>query len=96
MSVILFAVTVEVEQCQLCIQEIREEIHTKQGELAVKRNKLADQDVETKILQIRKEILTNQVDILFREKQKISDHVVSSDSILWEELLTEQSLPLNS
>ena len=42
----------------------------------MKRNKLADQEVETKILQIRKEILANQVDILYKEKQKISNDVV--------------------
>lgn len=68
---------IELEKCQSHIQEAKEEVHTKLGELAVKRNKLADQEVETRILQIRKGILKKQRDSLSEAEQAINKIVVS-------------------
>ena len=76
------AVGSEVEQCQSELQHVREEVHTKQGELAVKRNKLADQVVETKVLRVRKQILQDQMHTLTQNKGKITLEFVSTINLL--------------
>lgn len=71
---------VKVQQCELKLEHAREEIHTKGGELAVKNSKLADVEMEVKLLQLRKAILTSQKEDRLEEKIKISEFYVRRKS----------------
>lgn len=44
----------------LALQQLREEIKTRQGELAVRNVKMVDQEVEAKLLDLKKTILEEQ------------------------------------
>ncbi len=75
-----FLVGLETENYQAYIHQIKEDIQSKRGQLAIKRNKLANQEVEVQVLRIRKEILTNQKDKLYEEKHATSQKAVSKNS----------------
>lgn len=59
------------------MEQTRDELHTKKGALAVKNSKLADVEMEVKLLQLRKEILTAQRNEEIEVKEKIAEDYVS-------------------
>lgn len=67
----------ELEKSQSELQHLREEIHTKQGELAVKRNKLSDQVTETEVFTVRQCVLQDQRLTLVQSKDEITHEYVS-------------------
>ena len=76
-SNVLHAVAESIEQGELEILRTREEHANKQGELAVKSNKVAELEVELKLLSIRKGILQEQKDSLVQKKQELTEKLVS-------------------
>lgn len=76
-SITTHAVAESIEQGKLEILRTREEHATKQGELAVKSNKVAELEVELKLLSIRKEVLQEQKDSLVQKKQELTENLVS-------------------
>ena len=71
----------KIQQCQLQLQQTREEVHTFQGELAVKKMKLADLEVNTKLLSIRRSILQEQKGTLAKAKRQLEDDLVSIEPV---------------
>ena len=76
------AVTESIEQGKLEVLRTREEHQNKHGELAVKSSKVADLEVEVKLLSLRKGILQEQRDSLLRNKQQLIEKLVSSITVL--------------
>ena len=74
------AVGESIEQGKLELLRTREEHANKQGELAVKSNKVAELEVELKLLSIRKGILQEQKDSLVQKKQELTEKLVSSNT----------------
>ncbi len=70
-------VGLEAEKCQACIHQVKEDIQSKRGELAIKNTKLSNQEVEVQVHSIRKEILTNQRDTMLQENRTASKKAVS-------------------
>ena len=66
-----------IEQSKSELLQIGEQYRTKQGELAVKNNTLADLEVEVKLLTLRKGILQEQRDSLVENKRQIAEELVS-------------------
>ena len=73
-----------IEQGNLEILRTREEQHNKQGELAVRSNKVADLEVEVKLLSMRKGVLQEQRDSLIQNKQQLIEKLVSSITVLYD------------
>lgn len=69
----------QIEECQFKLEQTKEALHTKQGELAVKNSKLADVEMEVKLLQIRKAIKQAQKCDLIEAKEKTSREYVRID-----------------
>ena len=69
-----------IEQGKLELLRTREEHANKQGELAVKRNKVAELEVELKLLSLRKDILQEQKYSLDQKKQELTEQLVSPDT----------------
>lgn len=59
----------EINSCMLALQRLRDDIKTRQGELAVRNVKMVDQEVEAKLLALKKTILEEQSSKLSQEKQ---------------------------
>lgn len=76
LSDILLQVNGKIKELDLKLQQTREDLHTKNGELAVKNSKLADTEIEVKLLQLRKAILAAQKKDLIETKNKTSENYV--------------------
>ena len=66
----------KTQECQFKLKQSREELHTKQGELAVKNSRLADIEVEVDFLQLRKGIIQAEENDLTEDIKKISKELV--------------------
>ena len=65
------------------MKQTEEGLHTKKGELAVKNSKLADVEMEVRLLQLRKEILVAQkADITEAKNKTTDDYVRTKDFFL--------------
>ena len=69
-------VSSKIQQCQLELQQTTEASHTLQGELVVKRLKLADLEVNAKLLTIRRGIAQEQRDKLAESRKQVIDELV--------------------
>lgn len=65
-----------IEAGKAQVLQTKEECRTKEGELAVKNNKLADLQVEVKLLTLRKGILQEQNDSLVKTKEQLVENLV--------------------
>ncbi len=84
-----------MEKCQCFIHQVREAIQHNRGELAVKMNKRADQEAETQIFQIRKEILTRQRDTLYEAKQIDSQKTVRKSIVHNQEFINSDTINIH-
>ena len=64
-------------------EKTKNELHTKQKELAVKNSKLADVDMEVKLLQLKKNIIQSQKDNLLESNCKISKEFVRKSKLIY-------------
>ncbi len=71
-----------IQECQLKLEQTGEELLTMQGKLAVKDSKLADIEMEVKLMQLRKEILRNQKNEFLNDTNNLSDELVRIIQIL--------------
>lgn len=67
---------VKIQELELKLEQTRDELHIKKGELAVKNSKLADVEMEVKLLQLRKGILIAQRREVTEAKNKTSEDYV--------------------
>ena len=58
------------------LQHVREEAETRQGELAVRNVKMVDQEVEARLLELRRNILEEQRNKLSEENQSLTSDMV--------------------
>lgn len=72
------AVAQSIELGKAEVLKTKEECRTKQGELAVKNNKLADLEAEVKQLTVRNGILQEQKDTLVQTREELVQHLVST------------------
>ena len=72
-----FTVNAKIQDLELKLEQTRDELYTKKGELAVKNSKLADVEMEVKLLHLRKEILTAQRKEETETRKEIADDYVS-------------------
>lgn len=66
----------EIQSCQAALQQVREETDTCRGELAVRNLKMVDQEVEAKLLAMRRSILEEQ-----RNKLLERDQILAADLV---------------
>lgn len=78
------------------LEQGKERLSTKQGELVVKNSKLADVEMEVKLLQFRKDILQSQKKDIAEEKNLLFEEYVRkyllwwfNDNIMWCYLATQ-------
>lgn len=67
----------EIEDSQMKLEQIKEDLETKQGELVVKNSKLAGIEIEVKLLQLRRDILEDQKTSMKEAKDKLIQEFVS-------------------
>lgn len=67
----------EIEDSQMKLEQIKEDLETKQGELVVKNSKLAGIEIEVKLLQLRRDILEDQKTSTKEAKEKLIQEFVS-------------------
>lgn len=67
----------EIEDSQMKLEQIKEDLETKQGELVVKNSKLAGIEIEVKLLQLRRDILEDQKTSTKEAKDKLIQEFVS-------------------
>ena len=70
------AVSSAIRQAQLQLQQTREHVSNKQGELVVKNLRLSDVEVDTKLFTLRERILLEQRDKLLLEQRGFKQHLV--------------------
>ena len=75
-------VNARIQDVQMKLEQGKERLATKQGELVVKNSKLADVEMEVKLLQLRKDILQNQRKDVTEEKHLLCNKHVRSNNIL--------------
>ena len=71
----------EIQSCALELQQVCKEVKTRQGELAVRNVKMVDQEVEAKLLELRKAILEEQRNKLSAENQILTSELVISMAV---------------
>jgi chromosome segregation ATPase len=69
-------VNADIQETELKLEQARDDIHTKKGELAVKNSKLADVEMEVKLMSLRKAILIAQREEITEAKKKIAEDYV--------------------
>lgn len=60
------------------LEQGRERLSTKQGELVVKNSKLADIEMEIKLLRLKKDVLESQEKDIAAQKERISEEYVGT------------------
>lgn len=80
----------EIEDSQMKLEQVKEDLETKQGELVVKNSKLAGIEIEVKLLQLRRDILEDQKtstkeakDKLIQEFVSVLKNVTSCSAFVW-------------
>ena len=66
----------EIKSCQAALQQVREETDTCRGELAVRNLKMVDQEVEVKLLAMKRSILEEQRNTLLERNQILAADLV--------------------
>lgn len=74
-------VKAKIVECQSNLEQTKDLLHTKQGELAVKTSKLADVEMEIKLLEVRKDILQTQKNDIAKENSKLLEDYVSPPNL---------------
>ena len=77
---VFVAVKEEIHLCVLALQQVREEVKTRQGELAVRNVKMVDQEVEARLLDLRKIILEEQNGKLAATNRIMTSELVAKGS----------------
>ena len=70
------AVKEELQSCKAALLQLQEETKTKSGELAVRNVKMVDQEVQAKLLELRRNILREQRDRLIDTNQSLTSELV--------------------
>lgn len=70
------AVKEEIQACVQALHHVREEVETRQGELAVRNVKMVDQEVEARLLELQQTILEEQKNKLTATNNTMASELV--------------------
>ena len=73
----MVAVKDEIQACVQALHHVREEVETRQGELAVRNVKMVDQEVDARLLDLRLTILEEQKSKLTAANNTMTSELVN-------------------